>query len=74
MQTTKMLVLKSEPKKGTRTVLVPKHDGPVIEGTGDTSYVCGNCGYVLLDSIDRGQVQNMVIKCKSCGAFNGIPS
>jgi DNA-directed RNA polymerase subunit RPC12/RpoP len=69
-KTVSLTVLAFEPAPNTRAVLVPTHDGPVFQGSAETSYVCGRCGHVLLKGVGPGHIQNMVIKCKPCGAYN----
>lgn len=63
-----------EPELGTRTVLVSDAPGTVhIKGqaTGH-DYVCGACGAVLLEGVERGQVEDIVFQCTTCGAFNDM--
>lgn len=66
----------SEPKEGTRSVLVmgPDVTGSLIKGGGDLSYMCGECGKTLLRNVGYKQIQNVVIKCNNCERHNEIPA
>jgi DNA-directed RNA polymerase subunit RPC12/RpoP len=68
-----MLVI-ARPAKGSRVVLVAAPDSPAIKGVGEgegpLTYTCGRCGRALLEHISFEQVQNLVIQCGDCGAFN----
>jgi DNA-directed RNA polymerase subunit RPC12/RpoP len=61
------------PRKGH--VVEAPEDGPVWEGTGDgahgdVSYVCGDCGRVLVSSVtERTTISRVHIEC-TCGALN----
>ena len=57
-----------------RTVLVfDGVDGIPIRGKGNLSYSCGSCGKTLIRAINYKQVQDVIIKCNGCSAFNEIP-
>ena len=63
------------PPEGAGVVNLP--DGfkcPFITGKGDTSYTCGQCNKVLVKDVTPGQMQNMVIRCPSCGGYAEIPT
>lgn len=49
----------------------PKHDAPVYKGAGDTDYLCGSCGALLLESIDATQWREVLVRCR-CGATNAF--
>lgn len=56
---------------GDMPVLQPAPDlDALIKGEGDTNYICGNCGKILYEKINKGQVTGMVVKCPVCGEFN----
>jgi len=60
-----------EPEPNTRTVLLYTGEGTVvIRGSGPVTMDCGNCGAVLAQNVEMGQLQNLVLRCKNCGAFN----
>jgi predicted RNA-binding Zn-ribbon protein involved in translation (DUF1610 family) len=43
---------------------------PFIIGAGNLDLLCGQCGAVLLKSVEEGQVSNVVFKCPACGRFS----
>jgi hypothetical protein len=54
--------------------LAPRSDKPLFRGTGDTDYVCGECGYVIAASM--GPTQRVIVDhtiCAACGAENEFP-
>ena len=53
---------------------LPEFDKPLFRGTGDTDYLCGNCGFVIAASM--GPTQRVIIDaatCSACGAENEFP-
>lgn len=54
------------------SVLVAGCKGPVVKSFGPLSYTCGQCGITLLKDVEFKQVQNAIVKCGGCGAFNDI--
>jgi hypothetical protein len=53
---------------------MPGLDKPLFRGTGDTDYVCGNCGSVIAASMGSGQ--RVIVdstNCPACGAENEFP-
>jgi DNA-directed RNA polymerase subunit RPC12/RpoP len=70
MKSIKMKIIKQS-EIGNRAVLQPASDlDALIKGEGDTNYVCGKCGKILFESINKGQVKDIVAKCPVCGEFN----
>ncbi len=65
----------SKPKIQTRAVLEPKVGEilPVIKGHGNLNFLCGNCGAVLVEGINEGQIRNIVIHCPICRYYNDVP-
>jgi len=65
-----------EPPKGERNVLVSK-DGcqePLMVGTGQDNFLCGNCGAVLAGSMGPEEIEEApLFKCYRCGAYNRVP-
>jgi transposase-like protein len=63
-----------KPEKGSRSVLVAENGADNLlffKGqAGDIHYECGNCNRVLVSGVYSAQVQNIVMKCPECGAFN----
>lgn len=52
----------------------PQFDKPLFRGTGDTDYLCGNCGAAIAASM--GPAQRVIIDaatCSACGAENEFP-
>ena len=52
----------------------PELSKPLFRGTGDTDYVCGNCGAVIAASM--GPSQRVIVDtatCSTCGAENECP-
>jgi hypothetical protein len=64
----------SEPKPQTRAILEPKVGEvlPVIKGNGNLNLLCGNCGAILIEGINKGQIRNIVIHCPICRFYNNI--
>ena len=53
---------------------VPDAAKPLFRGTGDTDYVCGNCGAVI--ALGMGPTQRVPFDsttCSACGAENQFP-
>ena len=53
----------------------PDSDKPLFRGSGDTDYLCGNCGSVIAKSM--GPTQRVILDaatCASCGAENEFPA
>ena len=52
----------------------PRSAGPLLRGTGDTDYLCGNCGFVI--AAGMGPKQRVSVDsatCAACGAENELP-
>jgi len=48
--------------------------GPLFRGTGDTDYVCGNCGFVIASGMGPNQrVLVDTTTCSACGTENEFP-
>jgi len=48
---------------------------PLFRGSGDTDYLCGNCGSVMAASL--GPTQRVIVDaatCSACGAENEFPA
>ena len=53
---------------------LPRSAGPLFRGTGDTDYLCGNCGFVI--AAGMGPKQRVSVDraaCSACGAENELP-
>jgi DNA-directed RNA polymerase subunit RPC12/RpoP len=54
--------------------VAPELGKPLFRGTGDTDYVCGNCGSVI--AANMGPAQRVIVDsatCATCGAENEFP-
>ena len=52
----------------------PELDKPLFRGSGDTDYLCGNCGSVIAASMGPTQrVKVDAATCSACGAENDFP-
>jgi hypothetical protein len=59
-----------------RAPLCPRQQsaGPLLRGTGDTDYLCGNCGFVIASGMGPKQfVPVDSATCSACGAENEFP-
>ncbi len=54
------------------TVLVPAPNVLAILGVGNKDIKCSKCSYILAMKIKRPQLQNLAIKCPSCGNLNKL--
>lgn len=52
------------------TILVPTPNALPILGVGNKDLKCSKCGYILAMKIKRPQLQNLSIKCPTCGTIN----
>lgn len=60
---------------GGGDAISPQPGKPLFRGTGDTDYVCGECGYVIAASM--GPTQRVIVDttiCAGCGAENEFPT
>ena len=59
---------------GTADDVAPELGKPLFRGTGDTDYLCGNCGSVI--AAKMGPNQRVIVDsaiCSACGAENEFP-
>src|SRR5215469_8531952 len=64
----------TRPSSSTADHAAPEPGKPLFRGTGDTDYVCGNCGAVIAASM--GPSQRVIVDtatCSACGAENEFP-
>jgi hypothetical protein len=53
---------------------LPESAGPLLRGTGDVDYLCGNCGFVIAAGMGpRQRVPVDRATCSACGAENEFP-
>lgn len=61
-----------KPAEGSRIVFAPFSPEPLYIGD-DTSapdYICGECSCVFMTKVNTLMLDNIIIKCPRCGAFN----
>jgi len=39
-------------------------------GAGDVNLICGNCDFVLAETVRLNMLNNVVLRCPECGAYN----
>ncbi len=66
------LIVISEPDPNTRAVFQMKGEGTIIfQGqSSEISFDCGQCGAQLAIGLQEQQLQNVVLQCAHCKAFN----
>ena len=66
------LTIIPKPTPWSRSVLGPAEglSGPLIKGSGRVDLVCGECTEILAAGVADQQLQNLVLRCPSCGAYN----
>jgi hypothetical protein len=47
---------------------------PALRGAGEVDYLCGFCGAMIVEAVDRGQLQQVAFKCPTCVRFSEPPS
>lgn len=52
------------------TILIPQPNVLAVIGIGNADVKCTKCGYVLAMRIKKQQLQDITIKCPSCGNLN----
>jgi hypothetical protein len=65
-----------EPPKGERNVLVSddERQEPLMVGTGQQNFLCGNCRAVLAGSMGPEEIEGApLFRCYRCGSYNEIP-
>ena len=72
MKMNRKLKIMSEPKKGTQTVFSSKVLPVIKSKGGNTTYLCGNCGAKLGETIIEGKFKNVVLKCPNCNLYNEV--
>ena len=70
---TMSLKIKRPPSSAT-DLGTPERGKPLFRGTGDTDYLCGNCGSLIAASMGPNQRVNVdAATCAACGAENEFP-
>jgi hypothetical protein len=64
----------TRPPSSAADLGTPEVDKPLFRGTGDTDYLCGNCGSLIAASMGPNQRVNVdAATCAACGAENEFP-
>jgi DNA-directed RNA polymerase subunit RPC12/RpoP len=64
----------TRPPSSAADLGTPERDKPLFRGTGDTDYLCGNCGSLIAASMGPNQRVNVdAATCAACGAENEFP-
>jgi hypothetical protein len=64
----------TRPPRGGGDEAASERGKPLFRGTGNTDYLCGNCGSVI--AANMGPNQRVIVDsaiCSSCGAENEFP-
>jgi len=59
-------VLRSDPAAGPTAPVLVAPEGALIVA----ELVCGACAIVLAEVVQGGEVEDVVIQCPNCGAYN----
>jgi len=62
-----------EPAEGTRSVIIREGEGTAVFRNDDGPNVvmdCGACDARLVQGVPVGQIENVVVRCNGCGAYN----
>lgn len=46
---------------------------PLLAGTGDVTYTCGNCGRPVAYNIWPFTISNVYLRCSHCNVYNDVP-
>ncbi len=68
----KLLKVIPEPDPDTRAVFIYEGEGTVAFNGNEIglAMACGDCQSHLVVGISENKIQNIVIRCKKCGAYN----
>ena len=61
------------PQRVTQAIIIGEAL-PALRGEGDVDYLCGNCGAVIVEAVDHGQLQQLAFKCPTCVRFSEPPA
>ncbi len=64
-----------KPLENTRSVIEFENIGNRITGESadGVTLICGECGSILVEKLNRNQIRNIVIRCPSCKSYNNVP-
>ena len=60
------------PQRITRTIILCEVL-PALRGGGEVDYLCGFCGAVIVEAVDRGQLRQLAFKCPTCVRYSELP-
>jgi hypothetical protein len=61
------------PQRITRTIIASEVL-PALRGGGEVDFLCGFCGAVIVEGVDRGQLLRLGFKCPMCTRFSELPT
>ena len=63
------------PEPGTGTVINPTFDGLLVRADGARfEFCCPGCGMPLIQTLERDQVQHVIIRCFGCKTVSTPPT
>jgi hypothetical protein len=60
------------PQRISRTIILCEVL-PALRGGGEVDYLCGSCGAVIVEAVDRGQLRQLAFKCPTCVRYSEVP-
>lgn len=54
------------------TAIQEYEDRPVWTGNGPDNYLCASCGNMLAESMPKGPMRKVRVKCKKCSTISGM--
>ncbi len=55
-----------------RCCIIEANTSPALKGEGDHDYACASCTTVLMASVSHRLVQDIAVRCTSCGRYNEV--
>jgi len=71
-RTIRMTVIRG-PGPNTRSIIKAAPNVLAAFSVGGLCFECGNCGVMLLKNVRLREVQQMVVQCSTCQAYNEVP-
>lgn len=63
-----------EPAPKSRVIITTENNTlPLFGGEGNVTFLCGNCGAILVERAWKFSLSNLVAKCPSCQSYNEFP-
>ena len=69
-------ILEEKPGIEKKYAIIQLQEGKIdvlMRGRGHEDFPCANCGFIILENIDRKQIQNIVFRCPKCKKLNYLP-